>query len=141
MSAKKSTQVLIGGKIYTLSGYEEEDYLQRIATYINGKLSEFEELESVHNFTVDMKNTLLDINIADDYFKAKDLCEKYEGDLENKDKEIYDLKHDLISNQVRIETLEEQIGTLEAEKKELLTLKARLEASLEDALLGPGSED
>ncbi len=141
MSAKKSTQVLIGGKIYTLSGYEEEDYLQKIATYINGKLSEFEELESVHNFTVDMKNTLLDINIADDYFKAKDLCEKYEGDLENKDKEIYDLKHDLISNQVRIETLEEQIGTLEAEKKELLALKARLEASLEDALLGPGSED
>ena len=141
MSAKKSTQVLIGGKIYTLSGYEEEDYLQKIATYINGKLSEFEELESVHNFTVDMKNTLLDINIADDYFKAKDLCEKYEGDLENKDKEIYDLKHDLISNQVRIETLEEQIGTLEAEKKELLTLKARLEASLEDALLGPSSED
>lgn len=141
MSAKKSTQVLIGGKIYTLSGYEEEDYLQKIATYINGKLSEFEELESIHNFTVDMKNTLLDINIADDYFKAKDLCEKYEGDLEIKDKEIYDLKHDLISNQVRIETLEEQIGTLEAEKKELLALKARLEASLEDALLGPGSED
>ena len=141
MSAKKSTQVLIGGKIYTLSGYEEEEYLQKIATYINGKLSEFEELESVHNFTVDMKNTLLDINIADDYFKAKDLCEKYEGDLENKDKEIYDLKHDLIPNQVRIETLEEQIGTLEAEKKELLALKARLEASLEDALLGPGSED
>jgi cell division protein ZapA len=141
MSAKKSTQVLIGGKIYTLSGYEEEDYLQKIATYINGKISEFEELESTHNFTVDMKNTLLDINIADDYFKAKDLCEKYEGDLEIKDKEIYDLKHDLISNQVRIETLEEQIGTLEAEKKELLALKARLEASLEDALLGPGSED
>jgi cell division protein ZapA len=141
MSAKKSTQVLIGGKIYTLSGYEEEEYLQKIATYINGKLSEFEELESVHNFTVDMENTLLDINIADDYFKAKDLCKKYEGGLENKDKEIYDLKHDLISNQVRIETLEEQIGTLEAEKKELLALKARLEASLEDALLGPGSED
>ncbi len=141
MSAKKSTQVLIGGKIYTLSGYEEEDYLQRIATYINGKLAEFDELDSIHNFTVDMKNTLLDINIADDYFKAKELCEKYEGDLENKDKEIYDLKHDLISNQVRIETLEEQIGVLEAEKKELLTLKARLEASLEDALLGPGSED
>ena len=141
MSAKKSTQVLIGGKIYTLSGYEEEDYLQRIATYINGKLSELEALDGVHNFTVDMKSTLLDINIADDYFKAKDLCDKYEGDLEIKDKEIYDLKHDLISNQVRIETLEEQISTLETEKKELLALKARLEASLEDALLGPSPED
>ena len=142
MSAKKSTQVLIGGKIYTLSGYEEEDYLQRIATYINGKLSEFEELESVHNFTVDMKNTLLDINIADDYFKAKDLCEKYEGDLENKDKEIYDLKHDLISNQIKCENLEETIRGLEADKRELLLNKSKLEASLEDALLGslPGDK-
>lgn len=141
MSAKKSTQVLIGGKIYTLSGYEEEEYLQRIASYINSKLSEFENLSGMNNFTVDMKSTLLEINIADDYFKAKDLCDKYESDLELKDKEIYDLKHDLISNQVRIETLEEELTSLEAEKKELLSLKARLEASLEDALLGPDSND
>ena len=136
MSAKKSAQVLIGGKIYTLSGYEEEDYLQKIATYINGKLSEFEEIEDMNRFTMDMKATLLEINIADDYFKAKDRVDKLEHDMELKDKEVYDLKHDLISNQVRIETLEEQTATLEAEKKELLALKARLEASLEDALLG-----
>ncbi|MCR4798684.1 MAG: cell division protein ZapA [Lachnospiraceae bacterium] len=136
MSAKKSAQVLIGGKIYTLSGYEEEDYLQKIATYINGKLSEFEEIEGMNRFTMDMKATLLEINIADDYFKAKDRVDKLEHDMELKDKEVYDLKHDLISNQVRIETLEEQTATLEAEKKELLALKARLEASLEDALLG-----
>ena len=61
--------------------------------------------------------------------------------MEQKDKEIYDLKHDLISNQVRIETLEEQTRELEAEKKELLSLKARLEASLEDALLGTDTKD
>lgn len=141
MSAKKSTQVLIGGKIYTLCGYEEEEYLQKIASYINGKLSEYEQQGSANNFTADMKATLLEINMADDYFKARDLCDKYESDLEQKDKEIYDLKHDLISNQVRIETLEEELGKLEAEKKELLSLKARLEASLEDALLGPDSND
>ena len=35
MSAKKNTEVLIGGKKYTISGYEEEEYLQRVATYIN----------------------------------------------------------------------------------------------------------
>lgn len=46
-----------------------------------------------------MKSTLIELNIADDYFKAKALVEKLEGDIENKDKEIYDLKHDLISNQ------------------------------------------
>ena len=37
MSAKKSAEVLIGGKVYTLSGYEEEEYLQKVAAYINNK--------------------------------------------------------------------------------------------------------
>ena len=66
---------------------------------------------------------------------------KLKNDVEQKDKEIYDLKHDLISNQVRIETLEEELSSLESDKKELLSLKARLVASLEDALLGPDSDD
>ena len=35
-----------------------------------------------------MKSTLIELNIADDYFKAKALVEKLEGDIENKDKEI-----------------------------------------------------
>ena len=37
MSAKNTTQVLIGGKIITLSGYESEEYLQKVAAYINHK--------------------------------------------------------------------------------------------------------
>lgn len=40
MSSKNKTEVLIDGKIYTLSGYESEEYLQRVATYINNKLAE-----------------------------------------------------------------------------------------------------
>ena len=73
--------------------------------------------------------------IADDYFKAKALVEKLEGDIENKDKEIYDLKHDLISNQVKTENAEASMKELEAQNKELLLNKARLEATLEESLL------
>lgn len=51
MSAKTSADVLIGGKIYTLSGYESEDYLQRVAKYINGKINEFDEMEAVPPFS------------------------------------------------------------------------------------------
>ena len=40
MSAKNNTQVIIAGKIYTLSGYESEEYLQRVASYLNGKIPE-----------------------------------------------------------------------------------------------------
>ena len=37
MSSKNSTKVLIGGKIYTLGGYESEEYLQKVAAYLNNK--------------------------------------------------------------------------------------------------------
>ena len=56
-------------------------------------------------------------------------------DTENKDKEIYDLKHDLISNQVKTENAEASMKELEAQNKELLLNKARLEATLEESLL------
>ena len=124
MSAKTSAEVVIDGKVYTLSGYEGEEYLQKVASYINGKIN-----------PLNMKNTLIQLNIADDYFKAKDQVEKLERDLENKEKEIYDLKHDLISNQVKTETAEESLKKLERDNKELLLNKARLEAALEDKLL------
>ena len=88
-----------------------------------------------------MKSTLIQLNIADDYFKAKAQVEKLERDMELKDRELYDLKHDLISNQIKTEGADERIRELEAENRELLLNKARLEATLEDALLeGIGSK-
>lgn len=136
MSAKRNAEVIIDGKVYTLSGYEEEEYLQKIANYINGKITEFHEMENFKLLSRDMQATLIELNIADDFYKAKDRIEKLEAEIETKEKELYDLKHDLISNQVKFETMQETIDSLEDEKKELLLNKAKLEASLEDALLG-----
>ena len=33
MASKNTVKVLIDGKIITLSGYESEEYLQRVASY------------------------------------------------------------------------------------------------------------
>ena len=141
MSGKTSAEVIIGGKVYTLSGYEGEEYLQRVATYINNKINEFSNMEELRRFPSDMKSTLLELNIADDYFKAKAQVEKLEQEIEQKDKEIYDLKHDLISNQIKSESDEQSLKELEAKNRELLLNKAKLEASLEDALLGKVSAE
>lgn len=138
MSVKTSADVLIGGKVYTLSGYESEDYLQKVASYINGKLGEFEAMEQVKRFPLEMKHTLLELNIADDYYKAKERAEKLEEDIREKDREIYDLKHELISAQIKEESRESAAGELEKENRELLLEKARLEAALADALAGQG---
>ena len=39
MSSKTDTEVIVGGKVFTLSGYESEEYLQKVASYINNKHS------------------------------------------------------------------------------------------------------
>ena len=109
MAEKTSAEVIIGGKVYTLSGYEGEEYLQKVATYINNKLGEFQGMEELRHLSGDMKATLLQLNIADDYFKAKTQVEKLEREIEQKEKEIYDLKHDLISNQIKAESDEKAI--------------------------------
>ena len=80
-----------------------------------------------------MRAILTELNIADDYFKAKAQVEKLELDLEAKEREIYNLKHDPISNQVQTETNTQRIEELEAENKELLLNKTKLEAALEDS--------
>ena len=40
MASKNTAQVLIGGKIVTLSGYESEEYMQRVASYMNSKIAD-----------------------------------------------------------------------------------------------------
>ena len=135
MSAKNNAEVVIDGKVYTLSGYEEPEYLQKLAAYINGKISEINALDGAKNLPPNMKGVMIQLNIADDYFKAKSQVEKLERDAELKDRELYDLKHDLISNQIKTEGTDERIKELEAENRELLLNKVRLEAALEDALL------
>ena len=91
MSSKTATEVIIGGKVYTLCGYESEEYLQKVASYINNKMNEYSKVDSFRRQSLDTQNVLLQLNIADDY------------ELQAKEKELYDLKHELISCQIRLE--------------------------------------
>ena len=69
-SAKHFTEVLIGGKVYTLSGFEGEEYLQKVSSYLNHKITECTNSEGYRKQSADTRNVLLALNIADDYFKA-----------------------------------------------------------------------
>ena len=71
LSAKNETEVTIGNRTYTLSGYESEEYLQKVAAYINGKISDFRKSDVYRRQTPDMQAVMIELNIADDYFKAK----------------------------------------------------------------------
>lgn len=115
MSSKTDTEVIIGGKVFTLSGYESEEYLQKVASYINNKINEYNKVESFRRRPMDTQSVLLQLNIADDYFKAKKQISVLEEELQTREKELYDLKHELISAQIKLESSEERVKTLQQE--------------------------
>ena len=84
MSAKNDTEVIIGGKVFTISGYESEEYLQKVASYINNKYIEYQKIDSFHRLPIETQNVLLHLNIADDYFKAKNQIEVIEQEVKDK---------------------------------------------------------
>lgn len=108
MSSKTDTEVIIGGKMYTIAGYESEEYLQKVASYVNNKINEYGKIEGFLRQPLDTQNVLLQLNMADDYFKAKRQVELLEEELKGKEKEVYDLKHELISTQMKLENAEKK---------------------------------
>lgn len=113
MTGKNDIEVVIGGKVITLSGSESEEYLQKVASYINNKIAEYNRVDSFRRQPVDLQNVLLQINLADDYFKAQKQIEALEAELEAKDRELYDLKHELIASQIKLESKEKQIRSFQ----------------------------
>lgn len=130
MSSKNNTEVIIDGRIFTLSGYESEEYLQKVAAYINNKISEFKKDEAYKRQNIDVQKALLDLNIADDYFKAKKQADALENELESKDKQLYEIKHELIAAQIKLETGEKEQEDLKKQisdlQKDIIRLETRI---------------
>lgn len=130
MAVKTDTEVIIGGKVLTLSGYESEEYLQKVASYINNKLTEYGKVDSFRRQPVDTQHILLELNIADDYFKAKRQVELLEEDVASKEKELYDLKHELIASQIKLENMEKSLRNAQQEIQESSRQIVRLETEM-----------
>ena len=91
MAVKNTTQVLIGGKIITLSGYESEEYLQKVASYMNNKMTELGQLpgysrqsvETKHTSQVQLENARKDVALKNEQIdKLQNRIEELEKELE-----------------------------------------------------------
>lgn len=132
MSNKKNdVEVIINNKIYTICGFESDEYILKIASYINSKFAEIKECEGYNNLNNEMKSIMIEINIADDYFKAKKLSEEYLSESDEKTKEIFEMKHELIAYQSKYELLNGKYENLKEEfaneQKKLVRLETELE--------------
>ena len=80
-----------------------------------------------------MKNVLLEINLADDYFKAEQKIRELELDRSQSNEDLFDLKHDAVRRQTELEFLQNKIEELEKKyqeaQKTIIELNARLDAA------------
>lgn len=115
MGTITDTSVTIGGKTYTLSGYESAQYLQTVAEYLNGKIDEVRSQENYTKIPLDLRNTMLELNIADDYFKARREIEDLKKQVSQREKELFDMKHELVAVSMKLDALERKVKQGELE--------------------------
>ncbi|UCD84791.1 MAG: cell division protein ZapA [Deltaproteobacteria bacterium] len=86
---KNSVQVEILGKEFTVKSENDESYVKEIADYVNRKMEEvLKDTRTVATVNVVL---LAALNIADEYFRAKDQNQKLIGDIEEKCQELINL--------------------------------------------------
>ena len=108
MAMKNAVEVVVDGRVYKISGYESQEYLHQIAVYINEKMNECHSTENYRKQSGDQRQLMLSMNLADDYFKAKNQAEKLTAELEKKERELYSVRHDLIEARLEIENLKKE---------------------------------
>ncbi len=133
MNKYHDIEVIINNKRYVLSGYESEEYLQKIASYINSKHNEFKNRDAYKFIDADLRHILIQINIADDYYKTREKLSEAEKDIEAKSNEIFSYKHEMISLQTRIDSDQKEMEELKKELNEAQKKIVRLETELNDA--------
>jgi len=104
MPDKTRVDVLIAGKTFTISGFESDEYIQRVGLYVDRKMTEV--LKSNNTLSTAIAAVLTALNIADDYFKA------HENEL--------NFKKEIITSKLEIERLLGENKELEDRNKELI---------------------
>ena len=138
MAKKNMAEVLIDGKIYTIGGYESTEYIQKVANYLNEMEIKLSEMDSYKNLSVDEKQLLKNMNLADEYFKAAEAKERLEQEAEQKDQEIYSLKHDLIDAKMKEDKLTGEIEDLHRKLQEEQRKQTRMaQSALKRKLIKP----
>lgn len=113
MDAKNYAEVLIDGKIYTLGGSEDEHYFQRVASYINDKTAQLKKQAGFTKQSQDYQAVMVELNIADDYFKMMDEALEAKQQKEDMEKETYSLKHEIVTTQMKLEAVLKELEELQ----------------------------
>ncbi|MCR5829421.1 MAG: cell division protein ZapA [Lachnospiraceae bacterium] len=140
MNKKNDAQVIILNKPYTLSGFESDEYLQRIAYFINSTYDEVKKQEFYHTMDLDTKHALLCINLADEYCKIKLRNDELKADLERQADEIGSLRREILEFRSKLEGAAKEHDLLKEkiveEQKKIVKLETELAAEKKNKKTG-----
>ena len=124
---KRQMKVVIDGKVYTLAGEESEEYMLRIASYVNNKIQELKESPSYKKLNQEYQSILLGLNMADDLDKEKEKLKMCKEECEKKNREIYEKDQELTKEKMKAETsrkmIEEYRATITELQKKIMKLE------------------
>lgn len=112
MEKKNKIEVVINGKVYTLVGNESEEYIQRVALYIDKKMNEIKNAEASKTLSTSMIAILTSINVADDLFKLSE-------SMNHLEKRMKDLEKVLEDKNKQIKSYQSELANLRKENREL----------------------
>jgi len=111
---KTRTTVKICGKEYVMSGYESEEYIHRVAIYVDRKMS---ELKSQYvNLNPNTLSVLTAINVADDLLKLQDQFDALNDEVVQLEEEIKRLRSEVPRDR---EGYRSNVSTIKKEKNQL----------------------
>lgn len=122
MDEKKiTTRVKIGENEFTISSTADEEYVKRVADYVDKKLMELTRNDK--RLSTAMAAILTSVNIADDYFRAREDGETLRGQLLRYADEAGKLK-------AQNQKLGAENKRLSDENKKLQLMNAKLEGEI-----------
>ena len=108
----ETTEVLINGKVYSLTGADSA-YIQKVAAFLNRKLAEVKTVSGYNHMSDEYRTLLLELNISDEYFRAMDDMTKMRERMEEMERELYSVKHDIVGTRMKLEAALKQQEVLE----------------------------
>jgi cell division protein ZapA len=121
MTEKNKVSLKIAGKEYTIVGSEPEEYIHKIGNYIDKKLSDI--MRTSVKLNNNMAAVLTAINVADDFFKAREAENYFKDELLKLKRQVEDLRKENESHKGDLQSLKLQ-------NKELHKAIAKREAEL-----------
>ena len=103
---KIKTTVRIGGKEYTMTGSDSEEYIHRVAIYVDRKMSQIEE--SNNNLSTTMLAVLTCLNIADELLKLREETGDMRQQLENARRQVEALARQQEANATEMNRLQKE---------------------------------